>query len=273
MKDYDVFDYKGREYHTGMLPAKEKLCSVARFPVQKFERSAIQGLIEDPNRFKARDQFGPSFIINQGSLGSCNGWAAATALMRARVRAGLANVQLSGNFLYSRINDDRDQGSHLDDGMEWIRDHGIAPWNPKHAGKYKSSSFSPEDLAAMGRFKAFEVYGVDDELELATGLALGFIAVLAVHVTRDFMKLDRSGIVKESNGPGNHAVVCDDGRISSGGLLFDFANSWGVNGYGADGRGLLTWSKHLSGPNKNHYFYLVRATTHDPQDSIPDLKG
>ena len=264
---YDIVD----GFHTGMLLPESKRTKVSLFPKVEATKQEIESVLSDPNRATARELFPAEWIYNQGNIGSCNGCAAAKALERARFKAGMPRVVLSGEYLYSRINDSRDIGSMLDDGMEWLSKYGVAPWKQRHAQKYRERDFSAEDVRDADRYKGIECYGVDSEMELASGLALGFTAVVAVHATNAFMRLDSKGVVSRSQGPGNHAVIVDDCKIINGELHFDMANSWGTN-YGDNGRGWLTWKDHLSQPNTNHYFYLIRATSHDSEDNVPELK-
>jgi len=269
--NYDIIDSNGLTYHTGMLLPVEKTTRVSMYPKVSFDRNTVEGLINDKDRVKSRDLFGDDWVYNQGNIGSCNGCAGAKALERSRVKSGMDHVVLSGEYLYSRINDSRDIGSMLDDGMEWLSKNGVAPFKSRHSQKYRERDFTAEDVRDAARYKGIECYGVDTELELATGLALGFVGVVAVHATNAFMNLDNQGRVQRSQGPGNHAVLVDDVRIIDGELCFDMANSWGLS-YGDKGRGYLTWKNHLSQPNSNHYFYLIRATSTDSEDGTPELQ-
>ena len=269
---YETIDYGGQVFHTGNLTPTKKLCTVKRFPVQSFDRAAIEGLINDSSRVKASALFNSNWIYNQGNIGSCNGCAGAKALERQRELSGQPRIELSGEYLYSRINGSRDVGSMLDDGMAWLTEYGVAPWKPSHAQKYKERDFSAEDVRDSVRFKGVECYGVDSELELATGLALGFTAVVAVHADNNFMRLDSNGIAGgNSRGAGNHAVGLDDVEIFDGELVFRMFNSWGTS-YGADGYAKLTWDKHLKTTNQYHYFYLIRAVSDDTEDNVPELQ-
>lgn len=267
----DIIDHNGNLYYTGMIPATAKLSFAPRFsPVAS--KAEIVDLIQAPTRIKKRDIFGASWIKNQESLGSCNGQAAAGALQRALWLAGREKETLSGEFLYSQMNGGHDRGSMLDDGMKLIRDVGAPPYKDRHRMKYKSSDFTPEDFRDANERKAFEVLGVDTELELAEGLAKGAVGVVAVHADNNFMKLDSNGIAGgNSRGAGNHAVGVDDVKIVNGELCFDFFNSWSTN-YGDQGRAYLTWDKHLKKTNQYHYFYLITAARTTNTDEIPEPK-
>ncbi len=266
----DVIDYKGRLYYTGMNTAPAKLSFAPRYSPSA-SKSEIIDLIQSPTRVKKRDIFGASWIRDQQSRGSCNGFAAAQALQRALWLAGRKKETLSGEFLYSQMNGGRDAGSMLDDGMKLLMDVGAPPYKDRHRLKYKSSDFTPEDFRDANERKAFEVLGVDTELELAEGVAKDAVGVVAVHANNSFMKLDKNGVAGSANGAGNHAVLVDDVEIIDGELCFDQANSWGTN-YGDQGRAYLTWDKHLKQPNKHHYFYLITAVRTTNTDDIPEPK-
>jgi hypothetical protein len=54
------------------------------------------------------------------------------SLAKARYLAGQDWIELSGEFVYSKINDNRDQGALLDDGMEALKEFGAAAYDPTH---------------------------------------------------------------------------------------------------------------------------------------------
>lgn len=268
---YDQIKFGNKVYRTGNLLPPQKVRSFPRFPIPLKSQNEIREILNDKNRLARREQFGREWIYDQGNIGSCNGCAAAKALERARVLAGMPQVILSGEFVYQGINDGRDVGSMLDDGMKYLMENGAAPWKAYHQQKYRESDFRAEDFRDAERYKALECYGVDTEDELATALALGFIAVIAVHANNDFMRIDGNGIAGGINGVGNHAVGVDDAKVVNGQILFDMFNSWGTQ-YGDNGRAYLTWERHLKQTSKNHYFYVIRATTSDTQDDIPEIQ-
>ena len=233
-----------------------------------YTRREIQEILADGCRTTSRHQFGPDWIKFQGNRGSCNGYAGAGALERARVKRGLDHVVLSGEGLYAQINRGKDQGSLLEDGMEKLCGVGIPPESMVPHEEYLWSNVSNEAKQACARFRALECYRVDTEEELASGLAAGFVGVIAVHANDAFMRLDGSGRVSPTDGPGNHAVGVDDVRIFGDEYEFDMFNSWGTK-YGQDGRGWISWKRHLKTTVRYHSFYLIRSTTDDPDAKNP----
>lgn len=217
-----------------------------------------------------RNVFAGDWIKDQKNHGSCNGFAGAAALTRARVRRGLERVDLSGAYLYSLINGGRDQGSMLDDGMEALMKRGCATkatvaWNQIYPSQYDRAKADAE----AARYKAFEAYAVKTLPGLWTALAAGWDCVVAVHAGNSFMRVGADGVVGVDNGPGNHAVAADGLYYSArlGELVAAGVNSWGLN-YGTQGRMGLTAS-HFAQTMRFHVFYAIRSTTDDPEADNP----
>ncbi len=218
-----------------------------------------------------------SYVAEGVGVHNCNAYAIAAALEKARELRGLPRVVLGPEFLYAQINGGRDSGSQLKDGWKAAENIGIPPVEFVKYESYLKREQSPEATANAGRFKILkgEAYGVHSDEELATALALGWVCVVACHVTNAWMNLDSNGVVEATDGPGNHAIHCDDIRINSRGEYeYDHAGSWGTR-YGQDGRGWTTWKRHYRTPSKYHQFYAVRSTTDDPNDpnQVPKRKA
>lgn len=259
----------GIEVGTGLLVPDARPMTFASLPeVELLTKAQIEKITSDPKYKMGRKRFGPEWIANQGRRGSCNGYAGAKALQRARVLRGEAMVKLSGEGLYAQINRGRDQGSMLDDGMEAMVKTGVPLEELVPHEEYRKERISQEAWDSCERFLALEPYRVDIEDQLSTGLTKGFVGVVAVHADNAFMRLDSNGIAGGGNGPGNHAVGVDGVRVRNGKYEFDFFNSWGLS-YGEQGRAWLTWDRHFRETIKYHAFYLIRSTSDDPQGDSP----
>lgn len=223
-----------------------------------------------PSAHSRRVEFGPEWIGDQSRFGACNGWSTAKTLERLRWLRGIRpRVKLSGADAYSQMNGGRDNGSALADGMLIVQRNGVAPEELVRVDQIFDRQISAAARESRSRFKGFECYAVDDELELASGLVLGFVAVVAVHVARGFDSLDGEGCPRSGNGRGNHSVGVDDVRLtSSGELQFEMFNSWNTS-WGDQGRCRLTWNRHLRETVRYHRFFLMRSATDDPQGDNP----
>jgi hypothetical protein len=274
--DNPIINIDGQDFATGLwLPDKpdayEKpvLMSVGSSAFRDMQD--VRDAVSNPNR-TAADKLFPAkdWTRSQGPVSSCNGYAGAGALARARVRNGLDRVFLAGETLYSQINRGRDNGSGLKDGIEALVRTGVAPEGTCKAQTfYTESSLPKEAKDARHRFKAGEWHQANSEFELAVALASAFICVVAVHVGSGWRRFSGDVLVGD-NGVGNHAVVCDDVRFKPGSLTPEFRipNSHGLS-WGVDGVGWMLWDRHLSGPNKYHMFYAIRAVTQDPEAKNP----
>lgn len=219
---------------------------------------------------KAQDVFGDVWIKDQDGRGACAGYAAASALERARARRGLEYVELSGDGIYAAVNGGRDQGSGLENNMVWLRDNGIPPASEVPKWEYRKNKIPAKAYEEGKRFKGFECFALRSELELASALVAGFSCVVAAHAGNGGLSAD--SLIQWTNGPGNHSICCDDIRYRNKVLQFQIANSWTTQ-WGERGRGWLEWNKHLSNPVRNHMFYAVRSTIDDPKgDNPPEPK-
>ena len=223
-------------------------------------------VVTDPGRTPRAEIFGDDWVKDQDGRGACAGYAAASAVERARHYRGLARVELSGDGIYAAVNGGRDQGSGLENNMRWLRDNGVPPASEVPRWEYRKSRIPAKAYQEAKRFRGFECFAVKTELELASALAAGFVTVVAVQAGNGGRSPD--GLIDWSNGVGNHSVVVDDIRYRGGVLEFETANSWGLR-WGARGRGWLQWKKHFQTSIRYHMFYAIRSTNDDSQSDNP----
>jgi len=226
--------------------------------------------IAKSNTATGRTMFDSSFIQDQGQYGSCNGFAGAAALTRARIRRGLKRVNLSGAYLYSLINGGRDNGSMLDDGMQALQSRGCATIETVKSHQIYPSKYdrSKADREAA-KHKALECYQIGSREGLWTALALGFDVVVAVHAGSQYSQLDVNGVSGVNRGNGNHAVICDGLMYAGGEIVGDSPGSWGVR-WGEKGRTKLRW-RHFEQTIGVHSFYAIRSST-DGEDGPPGVR-
>lgn len=237
-------------------------------------RDQIAKLISDPRRIAGRKEFGPEWVLNQGRRSSCAGYAEGSIMEKLFKRQYGLRYKLGPEFIYAKANGGRDQGALLRRVVEEafngcaLREH--VPYE-----SFKKSEMGPEAQMSATRFKLAEgeVVGVHSDDELASALALNWIVLLAVQVEDPWFKLDAQGVVLPCDGVGNHAIHADDVRINAKGEYeYDHQGSWDVT-YGQQGRGYITWARHLRTSVKYHEFVACRAMLPDPETTkIPQPK-
>lgn len=251
-------------FPTMFVPMADKVTMMTRDEV-----NAALSIVKDSMHGSRAKYPAADWIKDQGPYGACNGYSIAAAEEKMRVLRGNERVKLSGADAYSQMNGGHDQGSALADGMQIVQANGIAPESMVTIDQIYTSRISSQAKAARARFKGFECYAIDTELDLATAIILEFYCVIAVQVDRPaFDRLDGDGRPQSGNGPGNHSVHVDDVRLKDGKLQFDSPNNWTIR-WGDQGRCRYEWDRHLRECVKNHRFYAVRSTGDDPDGTNP----
>ena len=271
--NYETVDYGGKLFCTGNLQPAIKTTFAPEFKPRMSKREIEDAIRSQMTTTQIERELYPSetYVKNQGQVGSCNAYAAKGALERTRCFTGQPYMELSAEHLYMRICGGADRGSMLDDGMHEMTRGGIPPMKPSHYQKFRERDFKPEDNRDALRFRSHECYAVNTELGLAEGLVSGFIGVIAVHATNQYMRMNSQEIIARSLGNGNHAEGVHKVSIINGMLAFRKFGSWGLNVWNG-GCGYITWEDHLKQPNKYHQYYLIRGASDDTQDNVPELK-
>lgn len=206
-----------------------------------------------------RDIFGPEWVHDQKSHGSCNGYAGAGALQAARWLRGIRDgLKLSGAYLYSKIHGGRDAGSALEDGLKAVQKWGIAPADLVPWHQIYSNEQPRNADAEAAKHKGFKCYAVQTKQGFRTAIAAGFPVIVAVHAGSNFQRPNSAGIVKADNGRGNHAVFCLGAKIINGTECYDLQNSWNTR-FGDNGRVWATWDS-FEQTFGHHVFYAVGST-------------
>lgn len=244
-----------------LLPDPTYVCS---FPVYEdlvpsYSDSDVKDLLTDPNRVKSRTLFDDHWVVqgNQQQHGSCNGWAGASSLSKARFFSGIKDgLVLSGSYVYSWINNGQDNGSALDRGMAELMAHGAPPASLCDANQIYRNQTSQFDSQAV-LHEGLQCYAVKTQAGFNTAVARQDPVVVAVQVGNAFMNY-KTGLIPVVKGPGNHACHVDDARVDTNGtIIYDFVNNWGLS-WGTRGRGECTWNIFAQ-PFGVHQFYAIPA--------------
>lgn len=227
----------------------------------------IKAAITDPTRKSRRQIFDKSWILNQKSHGSCNGYALAALFGKTRWMRGVQDgKKFSGSYIYSRINGGNDNGSAVVDDFKAISQYGtvedsVCPWNliyrkdttrfdseaKKHVGLNGYIIKQSSQLSAAGVKQAFRSAVAQDQF-----------VVVVVHADNAYADY-KSGPLPVNNGPGNHANHVDQMELINGVEVFSDNNNWGT-GWGQDGIGQTTWANYAH-TAPNHGFMVLTSTT------------
>jgi hypothetical protein len=116
-------------------------------------------------------------IIDQGQIGSCATCSTTQGVMIARDVAGLPFVFLNPLSIYHFTSGGRDNGSSIDENLQFARDTGILPesyW-PYSRGYRETPPAGWQEVAKQYRIDEFYDIGTVDEL--GTALLKGFAVV------------------------------------------------------------------------------------------------
>ncbi|RLW64167.1 MAG: hypothetical protein B6D73_11485 [gamma proteobacterium symbiont of Stewartia floridana] len=180
---------------------------------------------------------------NQGTQGSCVGWATGYALKSYHEKveeqwAFSEATVFSPAWIYNQINGGVDQGSRIDDALQLIIDRGAANWQNM---PYDHTDFtrqpSQQAIAQAANYKAREYRSITSAQQMKAALANRNPVVAGIIVYDDLERLSGPNSVYNSTTgepSGGHAVTLvgyDDNRY---GGAFKVINSWGT-GWGDNG--------------------------------------
>lgn len=258
----------GRQVGTGLIVQEKKPVTCMNYEAAgkpMLTRQQVIDWIQNPRRTPRRKRFGKAIIKNQNGINACNGYMAALLLEVARLLQGMPWVKLSGDQIYSAINDGMDQGSALDRGMRWAMQNGISPEElvPKH--EWRKNRIPKEAWDAAPQYRADEYFSVDNEDQLYSGMASGYLLGYAIHVPRGGLPLDDKFWCRPTGGSGNHAVAGLDLTILNGKIGIPTANSWDI-AFGDEGWFVGTWDGHIKHTIRYHETYLCPGGTWKQED-------
>lgn len=177
-------------------------------------------------------------VYDQDGVGACNAFASITAFEAGRKQAGLPYVATSPGFLYGAINGGVDQGSFLEDGMEWMASKGsvkITTVGYLDWRRGRSLMNNAGALAEARSYRTVEVYECPTFDGMASALQQGFFIVEGLAWFDNFTP-DRDGWLpaRGAGGMGGHALA-GYGLVQRNGVWGirtrnSWGTSWGVGG-------------------------------------------
>lgn len=231
--------------------------------------SDIKRIVQSAEWGFGRHWFDKTWLTNQNGHGSCASYAGASSASKRRVLDGQGREDLSGDYLYSLVNGGRDRGSALVKNMRKIMTNGVATKETVPLGDIYPNRYDKRKADAEARrFRGHELFSIPDEQSMATALVLRMPVVHAIHVGRNWRKLD-GDVLRGDSGHGNHSEHCDDIRYNSREGRFEFRNGSSHN----RDYFWVYWDKHFKQTSRNHQFYAVPSMLKDPEGDNPTPGG
>lgn len=215
----------------GCLPRKSKVgevCPMAAERIKIIPRNEWDDYAKQTNLRPFVQQ-----VLDQNGVGSCATESPTGGVMIGRATAGLPFVLLNPWFIYRVTSGGRDSGSSIDENLEFVREHGIAPesLHPRKLGWRAKPS--EEAVEAAKSYKIEEFYDVTSIDEMVSCLLSGFPVVW---------------------GANGHAVCKVAHLNDKEGLdLNSWGTDWGDKGFGV-------WAPY-SKINWNYGAFAVRVAT------------
>jgi hypothetical protein len=216
-----------------------------------------------------RDIFGSAdWILDQDGIGECVGCGWSGGLRRCRVMAGMKDVKLSPGFLYSLINNGRDDGAVISDGIAALQNTGTCPYDLVGIKPIFPREMPRAAKKEAARYKLGDAYHADTWAETVSALMTGrFVAIFGVEVGNNWGRWDRYGVAGHDPGWGNHCLMADGVRkLPDGRWVLDTVNSWDYS-WGPFKNGRIYLDKqHLFAGGDQPDVCVVRVAAGDPKE-------
>lgn len=239
-----------------------------------------------PSSVDNRDGLPP--VGNQGTQGSCVGWAVGYYCFSHQMwledssrNVSLPKYQYSPAFIYNHINSGWDLGSMISDAMRHLWTFGCAtmadmPYNQNDWKQWPLPNVYIN--ASRSQLISYQWIGLENATRLdvlKAYLADGNVAVTSIEVYEDFFDFDSLDNVYSlqnamNESLGGHAVCIvgydDDKATPDGNGAFLMVNSWGA-GWGDAGFWWMSYEATMNTTIGRGYAYTMNAVNpdHDPQ--------
>lgn len=215
------------------------------------------------------EEFLKAYLLNQQSHGSCVGFSGAGALMWDLWSIGYPLPdRLSGAYIYSWINGNRDRGASITSALTELSTHGTCfektvPWNVI----YRRDIPAEADAEAQ-RFMLETGMRISGFETVVTAGQVGKPVQFGINAGRAMNKFDSEGIAGYVGPGSNHSVFCAPllvKCVSRAGFKVPMINSWGKWGPWKTGWCYVV-DKHINGGGGG---FIHGTPKYDPNSPLP----
>lgn len=207
---------------------------------------------------------------DQNGVGACNAFSTVNLIEGCRAMHSLKPITLHPGYLYGNINGGRDQGSLLEDALDWVLRKGVPRFDG--TGKqydWRLHSGRDEDAACFRVREAFLCPTFD---HLASAIQQGFLLSLGVMWANSDTPDADGWLPRTYRGQaGGHAIAGFELAERGGVWGLGFENSWGAR-WGRNGGAILPESRFSVG-SVGGWWAIRDIVVYEPLDSMPEPKG
>lgn len=223
-----------------------------------------------------RDQWKPIDLLpvcppikDQDGIGACNAFATVTAVEIAYRMNGIKIPDLSTGYLYGNVNQQRDQGSLLEDAIEWMVKYGTCSAETVGMLSWQKSKWPSKAADEAKNYRALEYWWCPTFEHFASAMQYGFGGNVGM-MWSSADEPNANGYLPDRVGgrAGGHAIavtgLCNDngkwGTIQN--------NSWSAKWGWQGGRFKLSEARIKSESGQFGWF-AVRAVTMPSEQGVP----
>jgi len=212
-------------------------------------------------------------IKDQDGIGACNAFASVTTLEIARAIAGLPFVPLSTGYLYGCINGQRDQGSLLEDAIEWMQTNGVCEASVVGMLDWRKSQWPAAAATRAKQFRVLEWWQCPTFDHFASAIQQGFACNIGM----------MWGSTDEPNGDGflpdraagragGHSIAVTALENKAGRWGVKLRNSWSAR-WGINGECIVSEARAKNEQGNFGWFATRAVTIADTDPKLPDLQS
>ncbi|MBM7556421.1 C1 family peptidase [Halanaerobacter jeridensis] len=234
---------QAKEFETGNQKYKLGLSLMKEEEYNELPKLKTLSNVTAPSQVDLSNDMPP--VGNQGSQGSCVGWATAYAYKTYQEKqdhnwnVNSRDNQFSPAYVYNQINGGQDRGSHVNDALNLIKNQGVCPLSvmPYDDNDYWTQPNSRQrQVASKYKAKSWGTLAAGNVSAMKNHLAAGDVITVAIPVYQDFNVSNSNPIYDNTYGnlSGWHAITfvgySDSKRAFK--LINSWGSRWGFNGYG-----------------------------------------